>query len=210
MFEQTFMSSPEDKPYFGDYPKDYFDFIIIDECHHGGANDESNWREIMEYFSPAVQLGLTATPKRNDNVDTYKYFGEPVYTYSLKEDINDVFLTPFKVRRIKTTLDEYICTSDDTVVEGEIEAGKVYTETDFNRIIEIKERERKRVRIFLDEINQDEKTLIFCATQDHAAAVRDLINQYRGTRTERSGSAVEAHVTTILSIASVLLRMMAR
>ncbi len=91
------------EPYFGEYPKDYFDFIIIDECHRGGANDESNWRGILEYFSPAVQLGLTATPKRNDNVDTYKYFGEPVYIYSLKEGINDGFLTPFKVKRIKTT-----------------------------------------------------------------------------------------------------------
>ena len=82
-------------PYFGSYPADYFDFIIIDECHRGGANDEGNWRGIMEYFSPAVQLGLTATPKRKENVDTYRYFGEPVYIYALKEGINDGFLTPF-------------------------------------------------------------------------------------------------------------------
>jgi len=176
---QTFMSGPNDTPYFGEYPKDYFDFIVIDECHRGGANDESNWRAIMEYFSPAVQLGLTATPKRKDNVDTYKYFGEPVYTYPLKEGINDGFLTPFKVRRMKTSLDEYVYTSDDTIIEGEIEEGKVYKEADFNRIIEIKERERKRVQLFMDEINQDEKTIVFCATQDHAAAVRDLINQYK-------------------------------
>ena len=81
------------------------------------------------------------------------------------------------MRRIQTTLDEYVYTSDDTVVEGEIEEGKVYTETDFNRIIEIKERERKRVQLFMEEINQKEKALVFCATQDHAAAVRDLINQ---------------------------------
>jgi type I restriction enzyme R subunit len=176
---QTFMSGPDDTPYFGEYPKDYFDFIVIDECHRGGANDESNWRDILEYFSPAVQLGLTATPKRKDNVDTYKYFGEPVYVYSLKEGINDGFLTPFKVRRIKTTLDEYVYTSDDTVIEGQIEAGRLYKEADFNRIIEIKERERKRVKLFMDEINQNEKALVFCATQDHAAAVRDLINQYK-------------------------------
>jgi type I restriction enzyme R subunit len=174
---QTFMSGPNDTPYFGEYPKDYFDFIVIDECHRGGANDEGNWRAIMEYFSPAVQLGLTATPKRKDNVDTYKYFGEPVYVYSLKEGINDGFLTPFKVRNIKTTLDEYIYTSDDTIIEGEIEEGKVYKEADFNRIIEIKAREAKRVQLFMDEINQNEKALVFCATQDHAAAVRDLINQ---------------------------------
>ena len=165
--------------YFGAYPPDYFDFIIIDECHRGGANDEGNWRGILEYFSPAVQLGLTATPKRKDNVDTYKYFGEPVYIYSLKEGINDGFLTPFKVKRIKTTLDDYIYTSDDQVVEGEIESGKLYTESDFNRIIEIKERETKRVKIYMDEANQNEKAIIFCATQDHAAAVRDLVSQYK-------------------------------
>jgi type I restriction enzyme R subunit len=162
---------------FGQYPTDYFDFIIIDECHRGGANDEGNWRAILEYFSPAVQLGLTATPKRNDNVDTYKYFGEPVYVYSLKEGINDGFLTPFKVKRIQTTLDDYIYTSDDQIIEGEIEEGRIYTEPDFNRIIEIKEREVKRVKIYMDEASQKEKAIVFCASQDHASAVRDLINQ---------------------------------
>ena len=85
-------------PYFGEYPPDFFDFIVIDECHRGGANDESNWRGILDYFAPAVQLGLTATPKRKDNVDTYAYFGDPVYIYSLKDGINDGFLTPFKVK----------------------------------------------------------------------------------------------------------------
>ncbi|MBY5950028.1 DEAD/DEAH box helicase family protein [Algoriphagus marincola] len=178
---QTFMSGTNEEgkpaPYFGEYPKDYFDFIIIDECHRGGANDESNWRGILEYFSPAVQLGLTATPKRDDNVDTYKYFGEPVYIYSLKEGINDGFLTPFKVKRIKTTLDDYRYTSDDTIVEGEIEEGKLYEEKDFNRSIEIVEREAKRVNIFLDEANQNEKAIIFGANQAHAALLRDLVNQ---------------------------------
>ena len=178
---QTFMSGTDEAgkaaPYFGEYPKDYFDFIIIDECHRGGANDESNWRGILEYFSPAVQLGLTATPKRDDNVDTYKYFGEPVYIYSLKEGINDGFLTPFKVKRIKTTLDDYRYTSDDTIVEGEIEEGKLYEEKDFNRSIEIVEREAKRVNIFLDEANQNEKAIIFGANQAHAALLRDLVNQ---------------------------------
>ena len=178
---QTFMSGTDAEgkpaPYFGEYPADYFDFIIIDECHRGGANDESNWRSILEYFSPAVQLGLTATPKRKDNVDTYKYFGEPVYIYSLKEGINDGFLTPFKVKRIKTTLDDYRYTSDDTIVEGEIEEGKLYEEKDFNRTIEIVEREAKRVNIFLDEANQNEKAIIFCANQAHAALIRDLVNQ---------------------------------
>src|SRR3989344_4978431 len=148
---QTFMSGANDTPYFGEYPPDFFDFIIIDECHRGGANDEGNWRGILEYFSPAVQLGMTATPKRKNNIDTYRYFGEPVYIY----------------------------VSDDQIVEGEVEEGKVYEEDDFNKIIEIKEREAKRVRILMDEINKNDKTIVFCATQAHAAAVRDLINQMK-------------------------------
>lgn len=164
-------------PYFGEYPRDYFDFIIIDECHRGGANDESNWRGILEYFAPAVQLGLTATPKRKDNADTYRYFGEPVYIYSLKEGINDGFLTPFKVKRIKTTLDDYIYTSDDMVIEGEVEVGKQYTEPDFNKTIEIEAREAERVQIFLSNANHKEKTIIFCANQPHAGLIRDLVNQ---------------------------------
>ena len=178
---QTFMSGPNDSPYFGDYPPDFFDCIIIDECHRGGANDESSWRAIMEYFSPAVQLGLTATPKRDVNADTYDYFGEPVYSYKLKEGINDGFLTPFKVKEIATTLDDYTYTSDDTV-EGDIEEGREYVEADFNRVIEIKAREEYRVKLFMSLINQNQKTLVFCATQIHAAAIRDLINQYATSR----------------------------
>jgi type I restriction enzyme R subunit len=180
---QTFMSGPPKEgnpsPYFGEYPPDFFDFIAIDECHRGGANDESTWRDILDYFAPAVQLGLTATPKRKDNVDTYKYFGEPVYVYSLKDGINDGFLTPFKVKQISTTLDEYVYTPDDKLIEGQIETGKRYTEADFNKIIEIKEREAHRVKLFMETIDQREKTLVFCATQLHALAVRDLINQMK-------------------------------
>jgi len=180
---QTFMSGKDEEgnpaPSFGDYPPDFFDFIVIDECHRGGANDESNWRGIMEHFSPAVQLGLTATPKRDKNVDTYNYFGEPVFIYSLKEGINDGYLTPFKVRQIATTLDDYVYTPDDKLIEGEVEEGKRYDEDDFNRIIEIREREAYRVKLFMEMISQKQKTLVFCATQAHAAAVRDLINQYK-------------------------------
>jgi len=183
---QTFMSGSDAAgnpvPYFGEYPADYFDLIFIDECHRGGANDESNWRGILEYFSPAVQVGLTATPKRKENADTYRYFGNPVYIYSLKEGIEDGYLTPFKVKKISTTLDEYTYQPDDNIVEGEIEEGKTYTESDFNKIIEIKAREEKRVKIFMDLIDQNEKTLVFCATQEHAAAVRDLINQYKNSK----------------------------
>ncbi|CAG4975402.1 EcoAI/FtnUII family type I restriction enzme subunit R [Novilysobacter luteus] len=174
---QTFMSGPGETPYFGDYPPDFFDFIVIDECHRGGAKDESSWREILEYFKPAVQLGLTATPKRSSNADTYAYFGEPVYSYSLKEGINDGFLTPFKVRQFATTIDDYTYTPDDAVVEGEVLPGKRYTESEFNRVIVIPEREAYRVGRFMELIDQREKTLVFCATQEHALLVRDLINQ---------------------------------
>lgn len=176
---QTFMSGDGETAYFGEYPEDFFDFIIIDECHRGGAKDESSWREILEYFSPATQLGLTATPKRKNNVDTYSYFGRPVYEYSLKEGINDGFLTPFRVRQIATTIDDYVYTSDDEVVEGEVEEGKLYKEEDFNKSggIIIPEREMKRVQVLMSEIDQREKTLVFCKGQPHAAMIRDAINQ---------------------------------
>ncbi|MBP7135053.1 MAG: DEAD/DEAH box helicase family protein [Sphingomonadaceae bacterium] len=178
---QTFMSGRDEEgnpaPFFGEYPPDFFDAIIIDECHRGGAKDESEWRGILDYFSPAVQIGLTATPKRKDNVDTYAYFGEPVYTYSLKEGINDGYLTPFKVVELGTTIDDYVYTPDDKVEAGEVDEGKRYTEGEFNRAIVIPEREAFRVKIFMERINQKEKTLVFCATQEHAGMVRDLINQ---------------------------------
>jgi len=180
---QTFMTGRDEEgnptPKFSDYPSDFFDFIIIDECHRGGASDESTWRGILEYFSPAVQLGLTATPKRANNADTYAYFGEPVYTYALKDGINDGFLTPFKVRQIETNLDEYIYSPDDELIEGEVDEARTYTEADFNRIIEIADRERYRVQLFMEQIDQNQKTLVFCASQPHALAVRNLINQMK-------------------------------
>ncbi|HBY88703.1 MAG TPA: restriction endonuclease subunit R [Colwellia sp.] len=164
---------------FRQYPEDFFDFIIIDECHRGGANDESSWRDILNYFEPAVQLGLTATPKRTENADSYKYFGDPVYSYTLKEGINDGFLTPFKVYPIVGTMDEYVYTPGDAVTfKGEPEAGRVYKEGDFNRIIIMPQREQKRVQYWMDHINPHEKTIVFCAIQEHAGMVRDYINQY--------------------------------
>lgn len=179
---QTFMSGPNDTPNFGQYPEDFFDLIIIDECHRGGANDESSWREILEYFSPAVQLGLTATPKRDLNGDTYEYFGKPVYTYSLKEGINDGFLTPFRVKQIDTNIDTYTYSHDDLVEAGDVEEGREYGLNDFNRTIVITEREKHLVKIFMDQMNHNEKTIVFCATQEHALDVRDLINQYTSVK----------------------------
>src|SRR5207253_10875544 len=124
---------------------------------------------------------------------TYKYFGDPVYIYSLKEGINDGFLTPFKVKQIATTLDSYVYTSDDELIEGEVEEGRRYTESDFNRVIEIKERERHRVKLFMDSIDQTQKTLVFCATQDHALAVRDLVNQAKTSKDQHYCERVTAN-----------------
>ncbi|MBR2261786.1 MAG: DEAD/DEAH box helicase family protein [Paludibacteraceae bacterium] len=177
---QTFMCADESgEPYYKQYPADFFDFIIIDECHRGGANDESQWRELMDYFSFAYQLGMTATPRRQDNANTYKYFGEPVYSYSLKQGISDGYLTPFRVRISESNIDEYVYDSDD-VVEGEIDTEKTYTESDFyNGKIEIRQRDEHRVKELLSQINPDEKTIVFCATQLHAHIIRDMINQYK-------------------------------
>ena len=174
---QTFETESTGVPNFGEYPKDFFDLIIVDECHRGGATEDGNWRAILEYFAPAVQLGLTATPKRRDNVDTYAYFGEPRYIYSLKEGIGDGFLTPFRVRKYQTSIDDYTFVGDDIVVAGEVEVGKLYTGGDFNRVIIIREREVFRVELLLAQINPNEKTIIFCATQDHALMIRDIINE---------------------------------
>ncbi|MCF7976994.1 MAG: DEAD/DEAH box helicase family protein [Chromatiaceae bacterium] len=171
------------KPVFTGYPPDFFDFIIVDKCHRGGANDESQWRGILEHFAPAVQLGLTATPKRKHNADTYGYFGEPVYTYALREGIEDGYLTPFKVRQMASTIDAYVYHPEDEVLAGEVQVGDVFEEDDFNSRVIIPERELSRVQEFMDRIDQRQKTLVFCATQDHAALVRDLINQVK-TSTE--------------------------
>ncbi|SEW32914.1 type I restriction enzyme, R subunit [Cognatiyoonia koreensis] len=179
---QTFMTenkNGEEEFNFREYEEDFFDFIIIDECHRGGAKDESTWRKILEYFEPAVQLGLTATPKRKVNADTYSYFGEPVYTYALRDGIEDGFLTPFKVRQMASTIDTYVYDPDDEVVGGEIDPDHVYTEAEINAKIVIPEREQSRIHEFMDQINPRQKTLVFCATQNHAAAVRDYINQIK-------------------------------
>lgn len=175
---QTFMTG-EGEPVYTQYPPDFFDFIVIDECHRGGAKDESEWRRLLEYFEPAAQLGLTATPKRKHNADTYAYFGEPVYTYALRDGIEDGYLTPFKVRQMASTIDEYVYDGSDELIAGEIEEGETFDENDFNTRIIIEDRELSRVKEFMGQIDQRQKTLVFCATQDHAALVRDLINQLK-------------------------------
>jgi type I restriction enzyme R subunit len=164
-------------PYFGEYASDFFDLIIIDECHRGGRRDESSWREILNYFGDAVQLGLTATPKRDVNGDTYDYFGKPVYEYSLAEGIEDGYLTPFRVKQISTTGDEYQYMPEDLVLSGEIDPNKVYGIRQQGSQIIIDDIEQYRVSLYLQMVDPSHKTLVFCDTQDHAAMIRDLINR---------------------------------
>jgi type I restriction enzyme R subunit len=201
---QTLSTGGEGNEAFRQYAPDFFDFIIIDECHRGGANAEGSWRAILDYFEPAYQLGLTATPKRTDNVDTYAYFGDPVYTYSLREGIEDGYLTPFRVRQYSSTIDTYTFEGEDKVVAGEVADGTTFEEKDFNKIVQMKARELHRVRTFLSEINTNEKTIVFCATQAHAALIRDLINQevkhsdpdYCVRVTANDGAEGERHLET--------------
>ncbi|MCR5821026.1 MAG: DEAD/DEAH box helicase family protein [Bacteroidaceae bacterium] len=178
---QTFMSEDSSgKPYYMQYLPDFFDFIIIDECHRGGANDESEWRQVMTYFESAVQLGMTATPRRKVNVNTYKYFGDPVYSYSLKQGIEDGYLTPYRVKIGTSNIDTYKYEPDDEIEHGEIDTNKTYDENDFyNGYIEIRERDEHRVKEMLGLIGPDEKTLVFCSTQLHAMIIRDMINQWK-------------------------------
>lgn len=201
---QTLSTGGDGAEAFRQYPPDFFDFILIDECHRGGANAEGSWRGILDYFEPATQLGLTATPKRTDNADTYAYFGEPVYTYSLREGIEDGYLTPFRVRQYSSTIDTYTFDGEDKVVAGEVADGTTFEEKDFNKIVQMKARELHRVRTFLAEINPNEKTIVFCATQAHAALIRDLINQevkhpdpdYCVRVTANDGAEGERHLET--------------
>lgn len=164
--------------YYKEYPSDFFDLIIIDECHRGSANEEGSWRDILDHFQPAVHLGLTATPKRDDNIDTYKYFGKPVYEYSLKEGIQDGFLTPYKVKRITTNIDEYIHTSDSKILQGELKKDR-YELKDFNKSITINQRIELVAKTILTQIGKMDKTIVFCANQDHALDVRDFINKHK-------------------------------
>lgn len=163
--------------YYKQYPKNFFDLIVIDECHRGSANDESSWREILNHFESAVHLGLTATPKRDDNGDTYKYFGEPIYEYSLKDGINDGFLTPYKVKRVQTNIDEYRFDPNDIIV-GELEKQIVKLEQ-FEKEVVIPKRTKLLAKTIIDNINPMDKTIIFCVNQKHAMDMKVAIDKYK-------------------------------
>jgi len=167
--------------YYKAYPRDFFDLVLIDECHRGAANEAGSWRAILDHFSSAVHLGLTATPKRTDNVDTYEYFGQPAYVYSLKDGINDGFLTPYRVKRVRTNLDELVLTKDDVIVEGE-SGQDLYQVDDYDRKIIVDERTELVANAILQNINPLEKTIVFCENQYHALTMRDMINKYKAVK----------------------------
>lgn len=164
--------------YYKAYPNDFFDLVMIDECHRGSANESGSWRAILDHFGSAVHIGLTATPKREANVDTYDYFGKPAFEYSLKEGINDGFLTPYRVKRVRTNLDELVLTNDDQIIEGE--AGQdIYQVEDYDKKIVVDERTELVAKAIVDNINQLDKTIVFCENQNHALTMRDMINKHK-------------------------------
>lgn len=166
--------------YYKQYPSNFFDLIIIDECHRGSANDESSWKDILNHFSSAVHLGLTATPKRDDNGDTYKYFGDPIYEYSLKDGINDGFLTPYKVKRIQTNIDEYKFDPND-IIMGELDKQIVELEK-FEREVIIPKRTELIAKTILENINPMDKTIVFCVNQKHASDMKIAIDKFKSVK----------------------------
>lgn len=184
MYFATYQSIAKDKRRPGlyrEFPKDFFDLIVVDECHRGSARDESNWREILEYFEPAYQVGMTATPKRQDNADTYRYFGNPIYTYSLKEGIDDGFLAPYRVHRIVTEVDAAGWSPSKNEVDRygrEIPKGEYHTK-DFERIIALRARTEaiaKHLVDFMRRTGRFDKTIVFCVDQEHADDMRRTLN----------------------------------
>jgi type I restriction enzyme R subunit len=164
------------------YPPDFFDLIIVDECHRGSARDESNWRQILEYFHPATQIGMTATPLRNDNVNTYRYFGNPIYVYSLAQGIEDGFLAPYRVRRVVTDVDDVGWRADPGLLDrfGREVPDGLYETRDFERVVSLLGRTEavaRHLTDYLKETGHYAKTIVFCVDQEHALDMRKaLIN----------------------------------
>ncbi|HEH4052266.1 TPA: DEAD/DEAH box helicase family protein [Campylobacter jejuni] len=179
--EQENTQEEQESKFYLQYPKDFFDLIIIDECHRGGANEEGNWACVLEHFSSATHLGLTATPKKSDNVDTYRYFGESAYEYSLKEGIEDGFLTPYKVKRITTTLSEGYVYNPDDLIEGELEKG-FYKMSEFERNIHLPQYNDFLAKEILKLIDPMDKTIIFCANQAHASDIKRAIDKFKSVK----------------------------
>ena len=177
-WEDTENDNSSSEEYFRQYDKKFFDLIVIDECHRGWAREDGNWAEILKYFESAVQVGLTATPKRDDNIDTYKYFWNPIYEYSLKNGIDDGFLTPFKIKRIQLNTDEFVLNSSDKIISWEVKK-QVFGVNDMDKTIVIDDRTELVAQTILQQINKMDKTIIFCVDQGHALRMRDAINKYK-------------------------------
>jgi type I restriction enzyme, R subunit len=166
---------------YRDFPPDFFDLVIVDECHRGSAREESNWREILEYFTPAVQLGMTATPLREDNKDTYRYFGNPIYTYSLRDGIEDGFLAPYRVHRVVTSVDAagWRPSKGDLDRYGREIPDQEYGTKDFERSVALKSRTEaiaRHLTDFLERTDPFAKTIVFCVDQEHADEMRRALN----------------------------------
>jgi type I restriction enzyme R subunit len=166
---------------YKEFAPDFFDLIIVDECHRGSAKEESNWREILEYFAPACQLGMTATPLREENRDSYAYFGNPVYQYSLRQGIEDGFLAPYRVHRIVTQWDAvgWRPSKDDLDRYGREIPDEAYNTADFERRIALRARTlavAKHLTDFLKKTNRFDKTIVFCVDQEHASEMRLALN----------------------------------
>lgn len=166
---------------YREFDRDFFDLVIIDECHRGSARADSSWREILEYFKPAVQFGMTATPLRDDNRDTYEYFGNPIYTYSLKQGIEDGFLAPYRVHRIVTSVDAagWRPTKGELDKYGREIPDEEYQTKDFEKVIALKKRTEAiaaHITEFLKKTDRFAKTIVFCVDQEHADEMRKAIN----------------------------------
>lgn len=175
---QALVGGENQPPLYREYPRDFFDLIVVDECHRGGAKETGMWREVLEHFDAATQLGMTATPKRDDNVNTYDYFGDPIYSYSLRDGIADGFLAPYRVHRILTEWDAdgWRPTDDDKERYGRDIPDKIYTPQEFERVISLLARTKAVARHLTKHLrsgnNPHEKTLVFCVDQEHADVMR--------------------------------------
>ncbi|MBN1425940.1 DEAD/DEAH box helicase family protein [Candidatus Fermentibacteria bacterium] len=166
---------------YREFDPGFFDLIIVDECHRGSAREESNWREILEYFEPASQLGMTATPLREDNRDTYRYFGNPIYQYSLRQGIEDGFLAPYRVHRVITTWDAagWRPSQGDLDRYGREIPDEEYQTPDFERIVALRARTQavaRHLTEFLKKTDRFAKTIVFCVDQEHADEMRRVLS----------------------------------